>query len=293
MCRMVTAIVVAACVATPSGVAAEGPMKVFVLAGQSNMVGWGDSRKLPEPMRKGNPRVLMFEQGRWQPLRPCVKARKNQEKFGMTEFSFGPEIRFAHEIAQAWPDETIGIIKLAVGGTSILAWKPDWSKQDADRVRQGQHGSLYEKLVTKVKQAGQKRDIELAGFLWLQGGGDMKNVAVAKEYLDNLKSLVAALRSDAGNSTMPALWGTMRRTQDPDDLSDLVPSRVDGPYPAVEYVLKAQWQARDEISNSRVVVLRDIETHPMNVHYNTAGQLQVGRLFATAFLDMAAERPTP
>ena len=64
-------------------------MKVFILAGQSNMVGWGDSAKLPDDLRNGNHRVLMFEDGKWQPLRPFRKAQKNQEKFGMTEFSFG------------------------------------------------------------------------------------------------------------------------------------------------------------------------------------------------------------
>ena len=84
--------------------------KVFILAGQSNMVGWGDSLKIPADRRGGNQRVLMFEQGKWQPLKPVQKAQKHQEKFGMTEFSFGPEIAFADEIAKAWPDETIGIL---------------------------------------------------------------------------------------------------------------------------------------------------------------------------------------
>jgi hypothetical protein len=264
--------------------AAEKPLKVFILAGQSNMVGWGDSLQLPEEMRNGNDRVLMFENGKWQTLKPFAKARENQKKFGMTEFSFGPEIPFAHELTKAWPDETIGIIKLAVGGTSILTWKLAWTKQDADRVGQGRLGSLYEKLISKVEQARKAREIEIVGFLWLQGGGDMKNIAVAKEYLDNLKALVAAVRKDTGVSDLPVLWGTVRRSQDPDDLSDLVPERIDGPYPAIQWVLKAQWDAHQEISGSQPVVLRDIETHPMNVHYNTAGQLEVGKLFAEAFL---------
>ena len=34
-----------------------------------------------------------------------------------------------------------------------------------------------------------------------------------------------------------------------------------------------------------MVILRDIEKHPANVHYNTAGQLHVGKLFAEAFLN--------
>ena len=195
--------------------ATEKPIKVFLLAGQSNMVGWGDSLKLSADLRKGDDRVLMFENDKWQPLRPFKKASKNQEKFGMTEFSFGPEIAFAHEMAKAWPDETIGIVKFSIGGTSILTWKPDWSKEDADRVGQGGRGSLYKKLMEKVDQAGKARDIEIVGFLWLQGGRDMKSVPVAKEYLDNLKSLVAAVRKLTGVPNLPFFCGSPRRTEDP------------------------------------------------------------------------------
>jgi hypothetical protein len=96
--------------------AADKPLKVFILAGQSNMVGWGDSTKLPADLRNGNDRVLMFENGKWQPLKPIRKAQANQERLGMTEFTFGPEIAFGHEMAKAWPEATIGIIKFAIRG---------------------------------------------------------------------------------------------------------------------------------------------------------------------------------
>ncbi|MFH1920072.1 MAG: sialate O-acetylesterase [Planctomycetota bacterium] len=105
----------------------------------------------------------MFENGKWQPLRPHEPANQGQRRVGLTEFHFGPEIAFAHEIAKVWPDETIGIIKFSIGGTSVLAWKPDWSKKDADRVGQGRHGSLYKRLMQKVEQAKKSRDIEILG----------------------------------------------------------------------------------------------------------------------------------
>jgi Ca2+-binding EF-hand superfamily protein len=270
---------------TNSAETASRKMKVFILAGQSNMVGWGDSLKLSDDLRRGNNRVLMFENNRWQPLRPIRKVMKNQEKFGMTEFSFGPEIAFGHAMAKGWPEETIGIVKLAVGGTSILTWKPEWSQEDANRVGQGRVGSLYQRLKQKTEQAQRSREMEIVGFLWIQGGGDMKNVSVAKEYLDNLKSLVAAVRKDTGVPSLPFFCGTIRRTNDPADLSDLVPERNAGPYPAIQWVLKAQWEAQKEIPYFRTVILRDVQTHPKNVHYDTEGQLEVGRLFAQEFLD--------
>jgi len=265
--------------------AADKPVKTFICAGQSNMVGWGDSTKLPDDLRKGNDRVLMFEDGKWQPLRPFEPANQGQRKAGLTEFHFGPEIAFGHEIAKARRGETIGIIKLAVGGTSLLAWKPDWSKEDADRVGQGKLGPLYRRLMEKVEQAKEARDIEIVGFLWLQGGGDMKRVDVAKEYLGNLKSLVAAARKGTGAADLPFVYGSARQEGIPDDLTSFQePPELPPGRPGAFLVLKAQFDAQQEIPRSKMVILRDIEKHPANVHYNTAGQLEAGRLFAEAFL---------
>jgi len=144
----------------------------------------------------------------------------------------------------------------------------------------------------KVEQASKARDIEIVGFLWLQGGGDMKKVDVAKEYLDNLKSLVTAVRRATGEPDLPFIYGTVRNSDAgcsvPDDLSDLEPQVMEGRYPAAQWVLKAQFDAQKAIPNSKMVILRDIERHPRNVHYNTAGQLNVGRLFGEAFLECAS-----
>jgi hypothetical protein len=291
---LVSAVFLIVTVAT-SADAADKPIKVFILAGQSNMVGWGDSTKLPDDLRQGSDRVLMFENGRWQPLRPHAPANLGQQRVGLTEFYFGPEIAFGHEMARAWPEETIGIIKLAVGGTSVLAWKPDWSRKDADRVKQGHHGPLYRKLLEKVEAARQARDIEILGFLWLQGGGDTKNADVAREYLDNLKSLVAALRKETKVVDLPFIYGTTRIEGIPDDLTGFrEPPELPPGRPGAFLVLKAQFDARKAIPHSTMVILRDIEKHPKNVHYNTAGQLEVGKLFAEAFLerkDSNEERP--
>ena len=76
---------------------AEKKLKVFILAGQSNMVGWGDSAKLPEELRSGGDRVLMFENGKWQPLKPTRKATKSQERFGMTYDVYTPTRQFRLE----------------------------------------------------------------------------------------------------------------------------------------------------------------------------------------------------
>jgi hypothetical protein len=283
---LLAAVLATTLITTVAAHAADKPIKTFILAGQSNMVGWGDSTKLSVDLRKGNDRVLMFEDGQWRPLTPHAPANQGQRRVGLTEFHFGPEIAFGREMAKAYADETIGIIKFSIGGTSVLAWKPDWSKKDADRVGQGRHGSLYTKLMDKVDQASKARDIEIVGFLWLQGGGDTKNADVAREYLDNLKSLVFAVRKETGVADLPFIYGTARIEGIPDDLTNVEePENLPPGRPGAWLVLKAQFDAQKAIPNSKMVILRDIEKHPRNVHYNTAGQLEVGRLFAEAYLN--------
>ncbi len=265
-------------------------IKVFILSGQSGMAGFGRSHELPDAWRKGNDRVLMFEDGKWQPLRPFKLLGDTQrKKYGMTEFSFGPEIAFAHAIAEAWPNETIGIVKQAAGGTGVLAWNPNWTKEQADRTKDGRKGNLFKKLTDKVKAACASRDCELMGFLWQQGGKDMVFVDVAKEYLTNLKAMVEGVRKELGAEDMPFLYGSTRPSEKniPDDLSDMVPIVLDSKRPGAMWVLKAQWDAQQAITNAKMVIHRDLERHPQDPHFNTAGQLELGRLFAEAYLDMS------
>ncbi|MBP88077.1 MAG: hypothetical protein CMJ64_15360 [Planctomycetaceae bacterium] len=265
-------------------------IKVFIMSGQSGVAGFGDSTKLPEAMRKGSDRILMFEDGRWQPLRPFhVYPDRLMKKFGLTEFSFGPEIGFGHAIAEAWPNETIGIVKQAAGGTGVLAWHPNWTKEQADRTKNAGRGNLFKALTDKVKAATASRDCELTGFVWLQGARDMSFPDVAKEYLPNLQAMVAGVRKEVGGEEMPFIYGSKRPSAAdlPDDLSDLVPTLVEGNRPGALWVLKAQWEAQEAIPNAKMVIIRDLEQHPNDFHLSTAGNLQQGRILAEGYLDMS------
>lgn len=104
---------------------------------------------------------------------------------------------------------------------------------------------------------------------------------------------MAAVRRDLGAPNLPFLYATVRSRDAgfdlPDDLTGLEPRLVEGQFPAAQWVLKAQFDAQREIPHSRLVILRDIERHPQNIHYNTeGGQLEIGRLFARAYLETFA-----
>ncbi len=288
---LVAAITVGVSVPVAFGEEAAKKIKLFILSGQSNMVGYGDSTQLPERLRKGNDRVLMFEDGKWQPLRPFKETNdRMKERQGMMEFSFGPEIAFGDEMAKAWPDETIGIVKQAIGATGILAWHPDWSKEQADRTNDGSKGPLFKALMAKVREGCESTDCEIMALVWMQGGADMKEDSLGKEYLSNLKALVEGVRRETGVPDLPLILGSYRPGGMPDDLTGIDPSNYpDLKRPGALYVLQAQYEAQKELAPAKMVPLRDLETHPRNVHFNTAGQLELGKLFAKAYLELVKE----
>lgn len=260
------------------GPAKHKRIKLFILSGQSNMVGQGASYQLDDAAKRGNGRVLMFEQGKWQPLRPLKK-------------NFGPEIAFGGRMAQAWPDETIGIVKQAVGGTGVLAWNPNWTAEQAARTGDARKGNLWKALTGKVHAACAAADCEIVGFVWLQGGKDMLKVDTGKEYGDNLSALVQGIRREFDVPALPFVLGSYRAKGMPDDLSGMAEkvkslTARKGAY----YVLQAQYEAEKKLAPANMVPLVDIERHPNDVHFNTAGQLKTGKLFAEGYLELV-EKP--
>lgn len=249
-------------------------IKLFVLSGQSNMVGQGLSAELPDLQVTPNERILMFEDGKWQPLRPL-------------KVTFGPEVTFAHAMAEHWPDETIGIVKQAVGGTGVLAWHPQWTQAKANLTNDGRKGNLWKALTDKVQQACEAADCEVSGFIWQQGAKDMISVETGKAYLENLSALVSGLRMEIGVADLPLILGSYRQKGMPDDISKLDLSALkDTRRPGAGYVLRAQWEAQKELSPAKTIPLRDLPTHPANVHYNTEGIMRLGELFARGYVDL-------
>lgn len=219
-------------------------LKVFVFAGQSNMVGMrSESGELPDSMGKPNPKALFWTGDSWDSLAPGV----SQEK------GFGPEISFAH----AWTErtgETIGIIKHSIGGTSLATqWLPEVKY------------SLFQKLKAKVEAAKESRPIEIVGMLWMQGERDSREPEMAAAYEKNLKHLVETAREEFGAPEMVFVAG---RVNPPE-----------GKYVARETVRAAQKNLK--LKGYRWIDCDDLSLGPDNLHYDTAGIVEMGLRFAT------------
>ena len=167
----------------------SGKFRVFVLMGQSGMAGAARASKLAPPLNEKHDRIRVWANGRWEFMVPRVR--------------FGPGVAMAHRLAEFWPNDTIGIIKVASGGTGIRGFEKNWTYDRAQRTWDGKKGSLYQDLMRAVDEARRISNPEFSGLVWRQGKADGTQRDLAEEYYDTFKLLVSDLRTDLGAPDLP------------------------------------------------------------------------------------------
>jgi hypothetical protein len=228
----------------------------FILAGQSNMVGQGKASELAPAYHRVPNNVEFYYNG--------YKAPLNRFKH------FGPEIGFAHEISRYFPHDKIKLIKFAVGGTSLFAWDPIWNANKAHSTRNGSAGPLFKKLIKTVNIQFDSNIDKLSGILWMQGETDAKYLTAAKQYAGNLNRFVNALRSKLHSPNSVFIMGSVNP-----------PLSL---FPSTPIVQRAQRASASRIRNLRLVKTNDLSKRNDHLHYDTAGQLELGKRFARAYL---------
>lgn len=141
--------------------------RIYILAGQSNMMGKGKTSHLPAMYRKTPHNVKFYYQGRQRDL----------AKFAY----FGPEVGFVHAVARAYPHDTHVIIKSVATGSSIQQWLPG--------------SGLYKGTLRQVKLAGFKDDPKIEAIVWMQGERDARDKSSAASYEAKLRRFIHGLRS--------------------------------------------------------------------------------------------------
>ena len=188
-------------------------MKVFILAGQSNMEGRADGNKLLprdlERLSKVQEKVqLAYNSEPIVPLK-AVKPSTEIEEIYNRELIFGPELFFGIELSEAWPDEKILLIKLSEGGTSLHGcWHPEWSEDKAIVMGEEEETKLYCALIEYVEQTlseYKKDEYEICAMLWVQGETDAGNKIAAAAYERNLQQFISHIGQDLENDRLPFL----------------------------------------------------------------------------------------
>lgn len=280
------------------------PVRVFLMAGQSNMEGygplndreagdWEGSISLNALIAAGmeadgilDPRDDVYVDfggdGRTSPgmLRPG---------FGATPYFFGPELGMGEVLGDAL-DEPIVMFKAATGGTTLGGdWRPPSSG--------GETGALYTDMMTSFMrflemeigetfpEALSANGYELAGFVWLQGWNDQFEDGFVAQYEDNLVALVSDVRAALGTPNLPAIIVEGPTLQD-----ELRAARR-----AALARLEVQQPGRNLYVATEDLV---VEETPGNFHFHFSAHnyLEVGRRTARAILEagyLDPDRPAP
>jgi hypothetical protein len=248
-------------------------LHVFLAAGQSNMVSaYGQPGTLPALYETGTDQLQMWDQGSWKRLGLSLENGNSQPRYG-------PELAFAWTLHAACPNSNIGIIKYAVGGTSIDTWIPA-----------GENAAVLQSNISAALLAGP--DITFEGFLYHQGGGDSRTREQAESWGSDFVSIVDFTRAAApiaGDLTF--LVATARVDGFPDDITDLDPDSIPSPDPTrpfIVHVVHQQWMVQFERPGIYVTINRDILKGADGIHDTPDGIRTKGRNFAETFLAEAS-----
>lgn len=281
--RALLVVLFAAWVLPAQSPPADEVVRVFVFAGQSNMVG-SDSR--------------VADVAQFPPFADAVQelpavrywyvvGREDKERSaGFVPLRpigtlVGPELTFAREVLRADPGP-LAIVKIAAGGTSLAV---DWNPEQPGGFQ------LYPLALATVREALAELDRQhvrwrLEGVCWHQGENDMFDDASRRDYGRNLAQFVARWRRDlaapqlrfyVGELCTKTIWGMDNRM--PMHGIERGQREVADADPLVDYVPTSQ---------VAVEVGGDAGLH---YHYGTLGQLEHGVEYARAYLQSRGKLP--
>ena len=255
----------------------EGPtVRVFIFAGQSNMVGSDSKAKDIEHfppfagLEEAQEKVRFFYS--------IGRERKMESKGGVdlqpVNNVVGPELSFARKVSGAI-DSPIAIIKCAAGGTHLGG---DWNPDEPIGFK------MYPLALSLIRASlaeldKQKVKYRIEGFKWHQGENDMFNKDYMPNYGKNLKNFLAKWRRDlktpklkfyVGELCTKTIWGMdLRPRMYEISQGQKEVCRED---PLAEYV---------PTSHVGVEIGGGVGLH---YHYGTLGQLEHGENYAHAYL---------
>jgi arylsulfatase A-like enzyme len=219
--------------------ASKLPVKVFILAGQSNMEGqavvdlegkdYNDGKGTLKTLMRDPVKGTLFAHlkdaaGDWKTLDDVwvryqpedQPLRKGPLSVGFAVYNdrhhFGPELEFGHVMGEALENPVL-IVKTAWGGKSLYRdFRPPSSG--------GKVGPYYSLMIEEVREslANLAKDFprfeglgyELAGLVWYQGWNDGVDPRRAiPEYEQNLVNMIKDVRRDLKTPNLPVVIGEL------------------------------------------------------------------------------------
>ena len=208
----------------------DAPVRVFVLAGQSNMTGKAKivtlDRMADQPRTALLYRSLRTPDGRWADRDDVyvdssyVDSRTGQRGhregfltvgFGEKLDEVGPELTFGRIMGDRLAEPVL-IIKHTQGGMSL-------AEEARPPTADGPTGKYYRELLADLKAVLAKppeiggmfadREYKLAGMIWFQGWNDLINNDSRANYEENLATFIRDVRRDLGRPDLPFVIAEM------------------------------------------------------------------------------------
>ncbi len=260
-------------------------LRVFIFAGQSNMVGSDSKAKdigrfppfagLDQPQDK-----VMFS---YSIGREEMMTSKGWVALQSVDNVVGPELSFARRVAQE-TKAPIAIIKCASGGTTLGG---DWNPDEPSGFK------LYPLALQLIHSSLAELDkkhvaYRIEGFMWHQGENDMFDKKFKPNYGKNLQNFLACWRRDLkspnlkfyiGELCTKTIWGMDNR----DNMYAIRTGQkfVTASDPLSEYI---------PTSHDAVEIGGGEGLH---YHYGTLGQLEHGINYADAYLRTIGKMSAP
>ncbi|MDP6544965.1 MAG: sialate O-acetylesterase [Phycisphaerae bacterium] len=280
--KIIVAVLLCLIAAGSAQAADKKPIKIYLMAGQSNMEGHNYFGKECTTRFPGidKPRDDVW----------CIRAGKisGPLKCGFgggaaSDNIFGPELVMGRILGEA-VDNPIVMFKSATGGTQLhTRWRPPSAVKRAG----GRVGDLYLRMMRRFHRflANPKSDypqydgqkFELAGFVWFQGENDSLAEVVKDDrstgfwnyYEENLRDLIHDVRTELAVPKLPVL------------IYQIGPAPVWNRKGGGKVIRAAQKKVAEADGQAAWVSTMDL--HPKG-HYNTPGMITIGERGGKAML---------
>jgi Carbohydrate esterase, sialic acid-specific acetylesterase len=219
----------------------QGPLQVFLLDGQSNMVGMGSLDHLrllinDTTTRTEYKHLWNYTSNNWAErddvyIKFGDQVGKLRAGLGAADGDhIGPELEFGWVLGDYFSrlpcrhQQPILLLKAAYGGRNLaIDFRPPLSGVgNYSGTKPMYYGWEYRQMITDIQttldnelpniipnynRGGQ--GYTLAGLVWFQGWSDMLNLDMVKEYEFNLANLIRSIRLDLESPNLPVILGEL------------------------------------------------------------------------------------
>jgi hypothetical protein len=248
---------------------------VFILSGQSNMLGFGNVDNLENANLLTIPDNVKFYYADYTDFNSeslnLINSINDEihSSFKTNLPQFGPEISLIHELAEKYPNRQVIIVKFAVGGTDIYKWSPGAK-------------FLYDKLTEYIESSVQDYpSVEYGGMFWFQGEQDA--TIFNKDYQSLTEELIEQIRDDLKSENMPFIMGKIH----PATEDSSCPWAIN--YNAIDNVESIRQMQESIASKKDHVYLVNSDNLACNkvdfIHFDESSIVTLGELFGDRYDD--------